>query len=65
MKNSWTAEQEKVLKQIDKKFRGNGGLISWKKTGSTCVAARKTQPNQGKGQVTLFAEPQVKQKEET
>ncbi len=27
----WTPEQERVPKQIDKKFRGKGGLISWKK----------------------------------
>ena len=31
MKNSWTAEQEHVLKEIDKRFRGKGGFISWKK----------------------------------
>ena len=31
MKTTWTAEQERVLKQIDKRFRGKGGFISWKK----------------------------------
>ncbi len=30
MENFWTNQQEHVLKQIDKRFRGKGGLISWK-----------------------------------
>ncbi len=30
MEKLWTNQQEHVLKQIDKKFTGKGGLISWK-----------------------------------
>ena len=31
MEKLWTNQQEHVLKQIDKRFRGKGGLVSWKK----------------------------------
>ncbi len=31
MEKFWTNQQEHVLKQIDKRFRGKGGLVSWKK----------------------------------